>query len=88
MNKKNSKYMEFLENIDVLVDGKFINDLKDLDLVRDINDYDGNKCSYNTSYLALTKNTNDYKMEINSNCIINILWQIIISKEIYFSCRS
>jgi len=33
MNKKNSKYMEFLENIDVLVDGKFINDLKDLNLL-------------------------------------------------------
>ncbi len=33
MGKKNPKYLEFLENIDVLVDGKFINELKDLNLL-------------------------------------------------------
>lgn len=33
MGKKNPKYLEFLENIDVLVDGKFVNELKDLNLL-------------------------------------------------------
>ena len=45
-----------------------INDLKDEELVIDIKDYDDNKCSYNTSYISLTKNPNDYKMEINLKC--------------------
>ncbi len=33
MGKKNAQYLEFLENVDVLVDGKFINELKDLNLL-------------------------------------------------------
>ncbi len=33
LSKKNPKYLEFLKNIDVLVDGKFINKLKDLNLL-------------------------------------------------------
>jgi len=33
MGKNNSKYLEFLEYVDVLVDGKFVNELKDLNLL-------------------------------------------------------
>ena len=33
MGKNNNKYIEFLNNIDVLVDGKFENDLKDYNLL-------------------------------------------------------
>ena len=33
MNEKNNKYLEFLNNIDVLVDGKFVNELKNLNLL-------------------------------------------------------
>lgn len=33
MSKKNPKYLEFLNYVDVLVDGKFENDLKDLTLL-------------------------------------------------------
>jgi len=33
MNENNNKYLEFLNNIDVLVDGKFVNELKNLNLL-------------------------------------------------------
>ena len=33
MGKKNKKYLELLDYLDVLVDGKFINELKNLDLL-------------------------------------------------------
>lgn len=33
MGEKNPKYLEFLKYIDVLVDGKFVNELKDLNLL-------------------------------------------------------
>ncbi len=33
LGKKNKKYLEFLKYIDVLVDGKFVNELKDLNLL-------------------------------------------------------
>jgi len=33
MSKKNNKYLEFLNNLDVLVDGKFVNELKNLNLL-------------------------------------------------------
>ena len=33
LGKKNKKYLEFLKYLDVLVDGKFVNELKDLNLL-------------------------------------------------------
>ena len=37
----------------------------DNDFVTEIVDHEGNKCSYNISYMSLTKNKNDYMLEIN-----------------------
>ncbi len=37
-------------------------------LTMDINDYDGNKCGYNTSLVSVTRNAKDYEMKIYLSC--------------------
>ena len=45
-----------------------INDLREQGLVTEITDYDGSVCGYNTSYISLTRNKNDYLLEIHLLC--------------------
>ena len=45
-----------------------IKELKNGNYVTDVLDYDGGKCGYNTSYVSVTKNSNDYLMKINLVC--------------------
>lgn len=45
-----------------LIDGNFITEIKD---------YNGSVCGYNTSYISVTKNSNDYMMKINLLCPSN-----------------
>lgn len=43
-------------------------DLIEQGLITEIKDYDGSVCGYNTSYASLTRNTNDYLLEIHLLC--------------------
>ena len=45
-----------------------VNKLVSEGLVKNVLDYDGEKCGYNTSYVSLTKNSRDYLMKINLVC--------------------
>ncbi len=40
-------------------------------LITEVLDYDKKACSYNTSYISMTKNKNDYMLEIYLNCPSN-----------------
>lgn len=46
---------------------KVINLIND-GVISEIYDYDGSKCNYNTSYVSVTKNDNDYLMKVKLEC--------------------
>lgn len=45
-----------------------VRELIDKGLITEIKDYDGSTCGYNTSYISMTRNKNDYMLEIHLLC--------------------
>lgn len=45
-----------------------VSDLMDKKLINEIKDYDGYSCGYNTSYVSMKKNKNDYMLKIYLLC--------------------
>ena len=48
-----------------------VKELIDKKIIKEVLDYDSKVCGYNTSYISITKNKNDYMMEIYLNCPSN-----------------
>ncbi len=48
-----------------------VKSLIDEKLITEVLDYDSKVCGYNTSYISMTKNSNDYMLEIYLNCPSN-----------------
>ncbi len=48
-----------------------VKDLIDKGVIKELLDYDSKVCGYNTSYISVTKNKNDYMMEVYLNCPSN-----------------
>lgn len=69
-NLQEAAYKYFFEdsNLPLNFDTINVNSLISKGYLTEILDNNGNSCGYNTSYVSLTKNTNDYKMEIHLAC--------------------